>query len=65
VVGDVKVDALPSARCRVARAQRWIVFQFFQLLQTLTAVENVMLPMDFCNAWRGPSGAIRAETLLA
>jgi len=25
-----------------------VVFQFFQLLPTLTAVENVMLPMDFC-----------------
>src|ERR1700754_560195 len=24
------------------------VFQFFQLLPTLTAAENVMLPMDFC-----------------
>ena len=31
-----------------------IVFQFFQLLPTLTAVENVMLPMDFCRRW--PSG---------
>jgi putative ABC transport system ATP-binding protein len=26
-----------------------VVFQFFQLLPTLTAIENVMLPMDFCN----------------
>ncbi len=25
-----------------------VVFQFFQLLPTLTAIENVMLPMDFC-----------------
>ena len=24
-----------------------IVFQFFQLLPTLTAVENAMLPLDF------------------
>jgi len=28
-----------------------IVFQFFQLLPTLTALENVMLPMDFCATW--------------
>src|SRR6185369_14549330 len=27
------------------------VFQFFQLLPTLTAVENVMLPMDFCKTF--------------
>jgi putative ABC transport system ATP-binding protein len=26
-----------------------IVFQFFQLLPTLTLLENVMLPMDYCN----------------
>ncbi len=26
-----------------------IVFQFFQLIPTLSVVENVMLPMDFCS----------------
>src|SRR6476646_10398568 len=30
-----------------------IVFQFFQLLPTLTALENVMLPMDFVDTYRG------------
>jgi putative ABC transport system ATP-binding protein len=28
-----------------------VVFQFFQLLPTLTVVENVMLPMDFCHVY--------------
>jgi putative ABC transport system ATP-binding protein len=28
-----------------------VVFQFFQLLPTLTVLENVMLPMDFCNMY--------------
>ncbi len=28
-----------------------VVFQFFQLMPTLTVVENVMLPMDFCNVY--------------
>lgn len=28
-----------------------IVFQFFQLLPTLSIIENVMLPMDFCNTF--------------
>ena len=28
-----------------------VVFQFFQLIPTLTVVENVMLPMDFCNVY--------------
>ncbi len=29
-----------------------VVFQFFQLLPTLTVIENVMLPMDFCNVYK-------------
>ena len=28
-----------------------IVFQFFQLLPTLTLAENVMLPMDLARLW--------------
>jgi putative ABC transport system ATP-binding protein len=28
-----------------------IVFQFFQLLPTLTVIENVLLPMDLCNIY--------------
>ncbi len=28
-----------------------VVFQFFQLLPTLSALDNVMLPMDFCNVY--------------
>ncbi|HYF95861.1 MAG TPA: ABC transporter ATP-binding protein [Symbiobacteriaceae bacterium] len=41
-----------------------LVFQFFQLLPTLTAVENVMLPMEF--ARKIPSGErrTRAQQLL-
>ena len=30
-----------------------IVFQFFQLLPTLTIAENVMLPMDLCRTFAG------------
>ncbi len=29
-----------------------VVFQFFQLLPTLTVIENIMLPMDFCAMYR-------------
>ena len=28
-----------------------VIFQFFQLLPTLTVIENVMLPMDFCRVY--------------
>lgn len=41
-----------------------IVFQFFQLLPTLTAAENVMLPMDFCGMWEGRERGPRAMALL-
>ncbi len=29
-----------------------VIFQFFQLLPTLTILENVMLPMDFCKVYK-------------
>ncbi|MES2018727.1 MAG: ABC transporter ATP-binding protein [Pseudomonadota bacterium] len=41
-----------------------VVFQFFQLLPTLTVAENVMLPMDFCNAWPARERRPRALALL-
>jgi putative ABC transport system ATP-binding protein len=40
------------------------VFQFFQLLPTLTAVENVMLPMDFRRAIQARHRRKRAIELL-
>jgi putative ABC transport system ATP-binding protein len=55
--GDVEVcgTALHALSERALTAWRGravgVVFQFFQLLPTLTAVENVMLPMDFCGTW--------------
>jgi putative ABC transport system ATP-binding protein len=30
-----------------------VVFQFFQLLPTVTVLENVMLPMHYCGTYRG------------
>ncbi len=38
-----------------------VVFQFFQLLPTLTVAENVMLPMDFCRTI--PAGQRRGRAL--
>jgi putative ABC transport system ATP-binding protein len=40
------------------------VFQFFQLLPTLTAIENVMLPMDFCKTFPARERRQRALALL-
>jgi putative ABC transport system ATP-binding protein len=41
-----------------------VVFQFFQLLPTLTVLENTMLPMDFCNMYSRSERRERATHLL-
>jgi putative ABC transport system ATP-binding protein len=41
-----------------------VIFQFFQLLPTLSIVENVMLPMDFCNVYKRREREERAMHLL-
>jgi putative ABC transport system ATP-binding protein len=41
-----------------------LVFQFFQLLPTLTVIENVMLPMDFANKMPTGDRRRRAQHLL-
>jgi putative ABC transport system ATP-binding protein len=42
-----------------------VIFQFFQLLPTLTVLENVMLPMDFCNMYTSGERVERALHYLA
>jgi putative ABC transport system ATP-binding protein len=52
LVGDTAVHTLSEGQIAVWRGKNvGVVFQFFQLLPTLTVVENVMLPMDFCNVY--------------
>ena len=47
-VDGQQIDALSEEQLAVWRGQNvGIVFQFFQLLPTLTALENAMLPLDF------------------
>jgi putative ABC transport system ATP-binding protein len=41
-----------------------VIFQFFQLLPALTVVENVMLPMDFCQMYSRRQRNARALNLL-
>lgn len=48
VVGGTPLESLSEACLSTWRgATVGFVFQFFQLLPTLTVIENVMLPMDF------------------
>jgi putative ABC transport system ATP-binding protein len=60
-IHDLDHDRLASWRGRSVG----IVFQFFQLLPTLTAAENVMLPMDFCGTVPRRERHRRALELLA
>ena len=48
-IGGRAVHALRGSRLAAWRGRAiGLVFQFFQLLPTLTVAENVMLPMDLC-----------------
>jgi putative ABC transport system ATP-binding protein len=69
--GEIHVDgqalhAMPEKALSAWRGRAvGIVFQFFQLLPTLTAAENVMLPMDFAKRWPARERRPRALDLLA
>jgi len=64
-VGGTALHSLPEARMAPWRGTAvGIVFQFFQLIPTLSAVENVMLPMDFCDRWPAGERHGRAHALL-
>ncbi|MES3022102.1 MAG: ABC transporter ATP-binding protein [Pseudomonadota bacterium] len=69
--GEIWVDGVAVHQLGEAALARWrgkqvgIVFQFFQLLPTLTVAENVMLPMDFCHTYPARERRPRALALLA
>jgi putative ABC transport system ATP-binding protein len=64
-VGDTPVHKLNEGQMAVWRGRNvGIVFQFFQLLPTLTLIENVILPMDFCNTFPARERDKRAMQLL-
>jgi len=66
VVCGTAVHALPERRIAPWRGRTiGVIFQFFQLLPTLTVIENVMLPMDFCHLFPPRQRRERALDLLS
>ena len=64
-IGGLPILHMPESEMAVWRGRHLgIVFQFFQLLPMLTLVENVMLPMDFCNIYPPSRREQRALELL-
>jgi putative ABC transport system ATP-binding protein len=64
-VASTAVHALDQEQLAVWRGRNvGIVFQFFQLLPTLTVAENIALPMDFCNTYPSNERRGRAISLL-
>jgi ABC-type lipoprotein export system ATPase subunit len=62
--GEHIYDMSESKRALWRGSNIGIVFQFFQLLPTLTLLENTMLPMDYCNIYPTNERPERALELL-
>lgn len=68
--GEVFVNQTAVHKMNENRMARWrgvnlgIVFQFFQLLPTISIIENIMLPMDFCRTYPMREREKRAMELL-
>jgi putative ABC transport system ATP-binding protein len=69
--GEIVVSGEALRGLRESELSRWrgrgvgIVFQFFQLLPTLSVLENVVLPMDLAPRWPARERRERARALLA
>jgi ABC-type lipoprotein export system ATPase subunit len=66
IVGGKNIYEMSESQRALWRGRNvGIVFQFFQLLPTLTLLENTMLPMDYCDVYRTNERPERAMELLA
>jgi putative ABC transport system ATP-binding protein len=65
LMGGEDIYSLSESKRALWRGQNvGIVFQFFQLLPTLTLLENTILPMDYCNVYPYQERPNRALELL-
>ena len=68
--GEIWVDGAPLHTLTSDQLAQWrgkrvgIVFQFFQLMPTLNALENVLLPMEFVNVIPRNQQLAKAKDLL-
>jgi putative ABC transport system ATP-binding protein len=69
--GEIWVDGTPVHRLGAEQTAKWrgqtvgVVFQAFELLPTLTVLQNVTLPMDFAGRYSNRRRRERAAHLLA
>ncbi len=69
--GEIFVEGVPVHQLSENELAIWrgknigIVFQFFQLLPMLSLLENILLPMDFCNMYTPRQRIDRAMHLLS
>jgi putative ABC transport system ATP-binding protein len=65
LVCGARLQTLDENQLAIWRGQNLgIIFQFFQLLPTLSVLDNVMLPMDFAGKYRASERPERAMALL-
>lgn len=68
--GQVLIEGIDITQLNENQMAEWrgknlgVVFQFFQLLPTLSLLENIMLPMDFCGMYEPRERRERAMDLL-
>lgn len=68
--GSVLISEVDVVNASQKKLTKWrgrnigIVFQFFQLLPTITVLQNVMMPMDFCNVHKSRERREKAMQLL-
>ena len=65
IIGNENIYKMSESKRALWRGRNMgVVFQFFQLLPTLTLLENTMLPMDYCNLYPFYERPDRAMELL-